>query len=104
MEKKMHDHRAAVDVEGLEQRWLLAGVPTPDHVIIVIEENHNYSEIIGSANAPYINSLAQQGASFSDMHAVYNGSLPNYLAVFSGSTQGITDEEAPVFNNVPNLG
>ena len=34
------------------------GVPRPDHVVIVIEENHSYSEIIGSPAAPYINSLA----------------------------------------------
>ena len=29
------------------------GVPSPDHVVIVIEENHSYSEIIGSSAAPY---------------------------------------------------
>src|SRR5437667_12287490 len=40
------------------------GVPRPDHVVIVIEENHSYDEIIGSTKAPYINSLAQQGALF----------------------------------------
>ena len=38
------------------------GVPRPDHVVMVIEENHSYSEIIGSSPAPYINSLAAQGA------------------------------------------
>ena len=38
------------------------GVPRPDHVVIVIEENHSYGEIIGSSAAPYINSLAAQGA------------------------------------------
>ena len=36
------------------------GVPRPDHVVIVIEENHSYSEIIGSSAAPYISSLAAQ--------------------------------------------
>lgn len=32
--------------------------PRPDHVVIVIEENHSFNEIIGSASAPYIDSLA----------------------------------------------
>jgi len=40
-----------------------SGVPRPDHVVIVVEENHSYSEIINSSSAPYINSLAEQGRS-----------------------------------------
>ena len=44
--------------------WAQAAPPKPDHVVIVIEENHSYSQIIGSASAPYINSLAGQGALF----------------------------------------
>ena len=39
-----------------------ATLPKPDHVVIVMEENHAYSQIIGSSSAPYINALAQQGA------------------------------------------
>jgi acid phosphatase len=70
-------------------------LPKPDHVIIVMEENHSYSEIIGSASAPYINSLAQSGASFTDSHAVTHPSQPNYLELFSGSTQGVTDDSCP---------
>jgi hypothetical protein len=46
------------------------GVPRPDHVVIVIEENHSYSEIIGSSAAPYINSLAVQGALFTQSYAI----------------------------------
>jgi len=38
-------------------------VPRPDHVVIVIEENHSYSEIIGPPSAAYINSLAGQALS-----------------------------------------
>jgi phosphatidylinositol-3-phosphatase len=68
------------------------GIPSPAHVIVVMEENHGYSEIIGSAEAPYINSLARAGASFTNAHAITHPSLPNYLALFSGSTQGVTDD------------
>src|SRR5579871_5496083 len=70
-------------------------LPRPAHVIIVMEENHSYSDIIGSPQAPYINALAQSGALFTDSHAVTHPSQPNYLELFSGSTQGITDDSCP---------
>jgi len=79
------------------------GVPRPDHVVIVIEENHAYSEIIGNAAAPYLNSLARQGASFTASFAVTHPSEPNYLALFSGSTQGVTDDSCPHMFTAPNL-
>src|SRR2546421_11856526 len=68
------------------------GVPRPDHVLIVIEENHSYSQIIGAAAAPYINSLAYSGALFSQSFALTHPSQPNYIALFSGSTQGVTTD------------
>src|SRR5438128_230791 len=64
-------------------------LPMPDHVVVVIEENHSYSQIIGSANAPYINQLAQAGASFTNSHGIEHPSQPNYLDLFSGSNQGV---------------
>src|ERR1051325_9167474 len=69
--------------------------PKPDHVVIVIEEHHSYSQIIGSASAPYINSLASQGALFTQSFAVTHPSQPNYLHLFSGSAQGTTDDTCP---------
>ena len=70
-------------------------IPAPDHVVIVMEENHGYSEIIGSPNAPYINSLAQSGALFTNSYAIEHPSQPNYLDLFSGSNQGVTDDSCP---------
>ncbi len=70
-------------------------LPTPDHIIIVMEENHSYDDIIGNGQAPYINSLAQSGASFTDSHAITHPSQPNYLELFSGSTQGVADDSCP---------
>jgi len=72
-----------------------AAIPAPAHVIVVIEENHGYSQIIGSGQAPYINSLATQGALFTNSFAVTHPSEPNYLALFSGSKHGITDDSCP---------
>jgi hypothetical protein len=80
------------------------GVPRPDHVVIVIEENHSYSEIIGSSAAPYINSLAAQGALFIHSSAITHPSQPNYLDLFSGSNQGVTDDSCPHSFTTANLG
>jgi hypothetical protein len=66
-----------------------------DHVVWIVFENKTYSQIIGSANAPYINSIAKQCGSASSFFAEAHPSLPNYIAMTSGSTQGITDDSAP---------
>jgi acid phosphatase len=81
-----------------------ATVPTPDHVVVVVMENHAYSQIIGSSSAPYLNSLATGGANFTQSFAVTHPSEPNYLALFSGSTQGITDDSCPHTFSTGNLG
>ena len=70
-------------------------LPRPDHVVIVIEENHEASQIIGNKSAPYINSLADQGALFTQSFAVSHPSQPNYLQLFSGSDQGCTNDSVP---------
>ncbi|MGW4907621.1 alkaline phosphatase family protein [Streptomyces sp. NPDC004270] len=69
-----------------------SAVPTPDHVIVVVFENHAYSQVVGSSSAPYINSLATGGANLTQMYAETHPSQPNYFALFSGATQGITDD------------
>jgi hypothetical protein len=78
-------------------------LPRPDHVVVVVEENHAYSEIVGSAAAPYINALAGQGALFTNSHAVAHPSEPNYLALFSGSTQGLASDACPLTFGGSNL-
>ncbi|WP_273704210.1 alkaline phosphatase family protein [Candidatus Accumulibacter vicinus] len=79
-------------------------VPRFDHVVIVIMENEDQEQIIGNANAPYINHLAQAGANFTDAHALTHPSQPNYLALFSGSTQDVTDNSCPLtFRKKANL-
>ncbi|MEO8048578.1 MAG: alkaline phosphatase family protein [Nitrospirota bacterium] len=70
----------------------------------MIEENHAYSQIIDSPDAPYTNRLATQGALFTQSFGITHPSQPNYLALFSGSTQGITDNSCPHTFATPNLG
>jgi hypothetical protein len=52
-------------------------------------ENHSYGQIAGAASAPYLNRFAHRGTLFTNMNAVSHPSLPNYLALVSGSTQGL---------------
>ena len=67
-------------------------------------ENKDPGEVLGGTGAPYLNALAQAGASFSDAHAETHPSQPNYLALFSGSTQGVTDDSCDHSFDAPNLG
>lgn len=78
-------------------------LPRPSHVVVVMEENHSYSEIIGSSSAPYINSLASQGATFTNSHGVTHPSEPNYLSIFAGSTFGLTSDACPKTYTSANL-
>jgi hypothetical protein len=101
-------------LEALEPRALFnasapislaaAAVPRPDHVIVVVEENKGYSQIVGSSQAPYLNSLATGGALFTNFRGITHPSQPNYIALFSGSTQGVTDNSTPHTFSAPNLG
>jgi hypothetical protein len=79
-----------------------AGLP-PDHIVVVVEENHGYSQIIGNSDAAYINSLAVAGTLFTNYHGIGHPSAPNYLALFSGSTQGVTEDGTYFFPNAPTL-
>ncbi len=83
-----------------------AAVAAPAHVVVVMEENHSYSDIIGdTTDAPYINSLASQGALMTSSFAVTHPSEPNYMALFGGSTFGLTADTCPVNEgNTANLG
>jgi phosphatidylinositol-3-phosphatase len=78
--------------------------PPPAHTVIVVLENHGYGEVIGSPQAPYLNGLARQGALFTDSRAVAHPSEPNYLALFSGSTQAVSDDSCPHQFSGPSLG
>src|SRR5437773_8889323 len=81
-----------------------ASTTTFDHVVIAIMENHAYEQIIGSSSAPYINSLAQQNASFTQSFAVGHPSEPNYHELWSGSNQGVTDDSCPHTFTTASLG
>lgn len=65
----------------------------PDHVFVIMMENHGTDQVIGNAaDAPYITSLAQRYNVATNYHGVTHPSLPEYLSAISGSFQGIWDD------------
>jgi hypothetical protein len=63
--------------------------PDPTHVFVIVLENRSYSQVIGNG---YVAQLAAQYGVASNYHGVSHPSLPNYLALTSGSTWGIADD------------
>lgn len=78
-------------------------VPHFAHIVVVVEENRAYADIVGNPAAPYLNRLARTGALLTNSYAVTHPSQPNYLALFSGSTQGLTDDSCPHTYDARNL-
>lgn len=71
-------------------------LPRPDHIVVVIEENHGYAQIMDKLNIKsYIHALAKRGMLFTQSYGVAHPSQPNYLALFSGVTHGITSNACP---------
>ena len=70
-------------------------VPTPSpsaanpHVFVIVMEN---TSLATALRAPSISSLASKYRLATNYHAISSPSLPNYLALTSGSTWGITDD------------
>ena len=71
--------------------------PAYSHVVVVVEENHGYSDIIGNGSiAPYINNtLASGGIVLTNAYGEQHPSQPNYYWLFSGGNQGFTTDVAP---------
>src|ERR1700712_1143071 len=91
-------------VQAPEAAGQVSAVPRPDHIVVLLMENHSASSILGDAKAPYLNSLAASGASMTTSFAITHPSQPNYLALFSGSTNGITDDSCPHTFTGDNIG
>ena len=91
--------------------WILAdddrdrnrqSAPELQHVFLIMMENHSASEVIGNtANAPFINKLAQSANLATNYFAVGHPSLPNYLHVVGGSNFGVAGDPTPKWHNDP---
>ena len=78
-------------------------IPNFDHIVLIVLENKGYNTVIGSPQAPNLNGLAQKYVQLSNYYAVSHPSLPNYIALMSGGTQGITSDCNNCFVNQKNL-
>jgi len=76
-----------------------------DHVVWIIMENHGRGQIVNNTQAAYFNSLRKKCGYASNAHAITHPSLPNYIAMTSGGTQGVTDSASPAAHRLsaPNL-
>jgi hypothetical protein len=71
-----------------------AAAPAP-HVMVIMMENTDYSQAIGSAAMPYLNELAHEYAGFTQSYGWRYPSLPNYMELAAGSNLGITSDCDP---------
>src|SRR4051794_408555 len=70
-----------------------ARVPRLHHVWVFVMENHSLGQILGNRQAPFLNRLARRYRVATRFYAPMHPSLPNYLAMISGSTQGCTSDD-----------
>ncbi|MEA2664541.1 MAG: phosphatidylinositol-3-phosphatase [Candidatus Eremiobacteraeota bacterium] len=60
-------------------------LPHPAHVVVVIEENKSFEQIVGNTeDAPYLNELAGRAAVYTRSYGITHPSQPNYFALFAG--------------------
>ncbi len=89
----------AVATRSSRIRW------RPSHVVVVVLENRAFDQIDHNSRAPYLNYLMAHSAVMTRSHGITHPSLPNYLALFSGSTQHVTSDRCPLaLGNRANLG
>jgi hypothetical protein len=70
-----------------------------DHVFLIMMENQTDTDILGSKNAPFINSYTKVANQATNYFAVGHPSAPNYLEIVGGSNFGLTDDFWPVWVN-----
>jgi acid phosphatase len=78
-------------------------VPRFSKVAVMFLENHGYRQVIGSPQAPFLNRLARRGALATRYYAVAHPSLPNYLAITTGSTGGLSTDSNSYETSAPSL-
>jgi acid phosphatase len=66
-------------------------LPNFSHVFVILFENHEYTEVIGSAAAPYFNTLARNYGLGTSYDGLIHPSLPNYMALTGGKKVFTTD-------------
>src|SRR5262249_15139090 len=82
------------------------GVPSLDHVFVIMMENHAYAQIVGNPSAPFTNKYMKQANTATNYFAIAHPSLTNYLEVVGGSNFGVLNDNSPDWHNAgctPNI-
>ncbi len=95
--------KATTSSKATAQANLKGKIPNFDHIVLIVLENRDYGEVIGSLHMPILNALAKQYVLLTNDFAVRHPSLPNYIALVSGDTQKITSDCTDCFVNATNL-
>jgi hypothetical protein len=61
-----------------------------DHIFMVYMENKGYGDVVGSPNAPYLNSLINTYGVETDYYALTHPSDPNYYPILGGTDFGLS--------------
>lgn len=80
---------------GLPVCRAASGIPLFTNVFVIVMENTSKSTLDAATNTPWLTALKKSGATAADYHGVDHPSLPNYIALMSGDTQGIGCDCAP---------
>jgi phosphatidylinositol-3-phosphatase len=78
-------------------------IPNFDHILLIVLENTDYSVAMNSSRMPYFAWLVQNNVFLKNYFGITRPSLPNYLALISGSTQGVARDCTDCYVNAPNL-
>jgi acid phosphatase len=81
-----------------------SGLPAFRHVVILVFAGQRPGPVAGNPAAPYFTALARMGANFTNSRGVAVPGQADYLALLSGSTQGVTSDSCPGAFLTPNLG
>src|SRR5437868_12495491 len=75
-----------------------AQVPQSAHVVVVVEENHSYSQVIGNSSMPYLNSLASKYGLAVNYYGNTHPSIGNYFMLTTGQILTNNDATTSTFN------
>jgi hypothetical protein len=73
------------------------------HVVVIVMENKEADRVLGAPDAPFLTRLAKRSGVADASYGVTHPSLPNYIAMVSGSTQGIRTDCTDCAADGPNL-
>ena len=76
-----------------------AGIPRLDHVLVIMMENHGYSQIIGNPNARFINAWVKESNLAANYFAIAHPSLTNHLEIVGGSNFGVLTDSDPAWHD-----